>query len=145
MAKKTDNFIPSSVPGIVRVASSGSKREYVRVDTGEVISKRQYDKVRRGGISNESYAKARSEIAKTGVRVPDMKPGTRVKPTTPAQTPRYVTVETPLEKLSKHLQDLRNGKLSNKQAGKRIKDWFDEYGTMYEDFDFESLYDSIAG
>lgn len=33
------------------------KREYRNVLTGEIISKRQYDKYRRGGLSNEMFAK----------------------------------------------------------------------------------------
>lgn len=35
----------------------GAKREYQNVDTGEVISRRQYLKQKRGGITNEEYAR----------------------------------------------------------------------------------------
>lgn len=44
---------PSAVPGLFSVAGT---RNYVNAD-GEIFSKRQYDKARRGGISNESYAR----------------------------------------------------------------------------------------
>ncbi len=55
---------PSSLPGISRVP--GPKREYYVESTGQTISKRSYDTLRRG-VTNEAFARERRL---TGIKNP---------------------------------------------------------------------------
>lgn len=50
------------VPGFRRVAGSGRAERYVNVATGEEISRRQYDKLRRPGFTNESLAELNRQV-----------------------------------------------------------------------------------
>jgi hypothetical protein len=149
---------PSSVPGLFTLYGSDGKRDSRRryvTETGEIVSKNQYQKATQGGISKEQFGKlSRSEQQQVKQRGPVFLPPRQtvkpsaVLPKTPTQRTQYaappISVDqyagTDVVKLRNIVSDMRSGKITKGESYKRIKAWFDTYGDDYPDLDESDWY-----